>query len=361
LQSSFRDCSAEEGAAVCAEQCSSARPTQWNFTEDFVTRSSCKGDPIYSTAAEQIAGTDMAFERTNFTWNSADSTAAFTIENTRDAIVQFCQLDTCEGMNCICFLRHMGSELVRCLGFRQNTCEDGDFEWKGMFCVIDSWTIADSVFDDNMFIWIVGQIAMDRTFTLTFRNCYFDAVALSCQGGALVELDDCEVGAETLPSWGQCPNRTPRKSMSRRRSPVESMSPSMSATVKAEVGLSPALGGAIAGVIGALVLLGIVVRCVCQRWRTDEFEERDSRRTIIQLEMMDQDQADVGARWCDEGIPDAPPATQFPYVVGPRSCPSYPEDPPSYGDAPPPYDHAVAPPPFYPGTFPGLGVGDQRP
>jgi hypothetical protein len=139
------------------------------------------------------------------------------------------------------------------------------------------------------------------------------------------------------------------------------MPPSTSVTVEAKVGLIAEMSAAIAGAIAALFLLGIVVICVCRRWRKDESEERDSKRSIIQLEMINKDQAILGTHGSDEGIADEPLATQFPYAVGPPSYPSYAETTPSYGETSPLYARAMAPPPFYPGTFPDPVVGDQRP
>jgi hypothetical protein len=380
---SFTGCSASNvGGAMYVSQCSTAVPAQWHFTDNFMTRVSCYQAPVFCSAYDQPNGTDMAVERMNFTSNSADLTAALILEDVRNAVVEFCLFESNRGMCALTLNYRRGSGSLRCLGFRGNVFRDGNSQFKGMFCIYSSWTIADSVFDNNTFVWIVGQYVTDVNFTLTFRNCYFDAFVESRQGGALVELDDCEIGAGNLPSWGQCPNRTPRrsrtptKSMSpaESRSPTRSMSPVMTIVAETEAGLSGGEIGAIIGGLGALFLLGIAVPCLCCCGRKKTRDDRDSERSTLESDVLGTGEPVQGARLRQGAAASRPPSRALPpkeapppapppqsprpqspsaeYGRGPQPYPPYSTPPPvAYGATPHPYaQYAAAPSPY--GTLP---------
>jgi hypothetical protein len=224
----------------------------------------------------------MAIEGTNWTSTAGVNTSALVVEDARDAVVQFCLFDSNRGINCLMLNERFGSESLRCLGFRGNICEDGASEFKGMFCIYNSWTIENSVFENNKVIWIVGQYAMSRAFTLTFRRCQFDVFKEFVQGKAKVDLDDCDIGAGTLPPWGQCPNRTPRRTMSRSDSVVAG-------------GLD---AGVIAGVVVALVAVTslVIVAVVCWFKRQSGSDGFGVERNVG-LDTIGNDEAAMGARW----------------------------------------------------------------
>jgi hypothetical protein len=159
---------------------------------------------VLLNAVESDNGTDMCIERTNITSVSGLGTTALAMKDAADAVIQFCLLESNVGENCVLLHKRFGSDSLRCLGLLENICNNGETQFMGLFSVRDGWTISDSVFEKNEYVWLVGSPGFYEAANLTFRNCYFDAVTRAVQGVARFLLDDCEVGGENLASFGQC-------------------------------------------------------------------------------------------------------------------------------------------------------------
>jgi hypothetical protein len=207
-----------------------------------------------------------------------------------------------------------------------------------MFWIYHSWTISDSVFEDNTVLWMVGQSAVSPRYILTFRNCYFDSFTDSLSGGAQVIVDDCEIGAGILPPWGECPNRTPRQSMSvpksrsqqqsmsSRRSPAASPSPSRALwrtpTDYAGGESDAAVIASITAPVCGVVICAIIVAYLCCRRRRKADEEMELEARIAQS---NRDATNLGRRRFG-GAPFAPPMlyreTGSPYGSGEQSKPA---------------------------------------
>jgi hypothetical protein len=202
-----------------------------------------------------------------------------------------------------------------------------------MFSIHDSWTVASSFFENNTFAWIVGQDSISVNWTLTFRNCRFDVFTESVQGGALVNLDDCEIGTDTLPSWTQCLSRTP-----------------LSTTAGTETGLSDEVIAAMAGGIGGLFLFGFLIPCLCYWRRKKAGNGGNVEKSALEWELGGRPEAPSPLP------PIVPHHNDVPPPPIPHDGPPLPFAPflPPYGLSPPPYPScspALDPPPFYPASY----------
>jgi hypothetical protein len=213
-QCSFTECLAwNNGSAVYASGCPSSDSAEWILSDNLARLGKCASHAIYCSAARQRNGTKMTVEHTNLTSNTAIDGAALVIQRTRGAIVEFCMFESNEGLFCLVPDERLDSGLLRCLGFHLNICKPGIVNLlPALFQIYSSWVVEDSVFANNSFVWFVAEYScISSTFSLSLQNCYFDQFPPQAGGCAHFYLTDCEAGVEVLPPWGECPNRTPRR------------------------------------------------------------------------------------------------------------------------------------------------------
>jgi hypothetical protein len=309
VRCSFTNCQAVGVCALYATQCSSAGPSQWNLTEVGESNGYGSSAPLYLSAFYQSSGTDMAAERTNVTGTTATlGSSGITLENGRNVVFQFCRFESNTGINCIVLNGRLGTQSIRCLHCRQIISTDGDTQFKGMICIYASWTIADSVFEDNSLTWIAGQYYTGTSFTLTFENCYFDEFPWTVQGRAIVELDGCDT--DSVPD-------------------VKDGCPASSLSAGAIAGI---VIGTLAGI--AIVIAIVAIACIVKK-------RAEPNRVL--------DRSLTGAPAQEEKIP--PGVLHAPSAYGGPPPPQFP-----HGGPPPPpspYGGGAAPAPFLPGAFPG--------
>jgi hypothetical protein len=201
----------------------------------------------------------------------------------------------------------LGSHLLRCIAVISNYwATTAQTEYVGVFWIRNSCTVSDAFFYENQWFgpqeWIVGQSPDDEPVTITFRDSFFQEFWDDKDGGAEVVYENCKWGARNLPSLSQgCPVPFP--------SPT---------------GRGPA-AGAIAGIVIAVIaVIGIGVGAGVFMW----FRKKPKKSASDPVEIV---RSPSESSWTKE------------LYVGAHPMPQMPSSP-----------DGAAPPPFYPGEYPGL-------
>jgi hypothetical protein len=213
-QCEFTECLAwNNGSAIYANGCPTSNLGEWIFNDNLVRLGTCASHAISLSAARQFDGTSVALERTNLTSNTAFDGTALIIQMARGVAVDFCLFESNYGLSCVVLERRLGSVPLRCLGFRSNICTTGrGWDRAAFFVLYASWTIKDSVLANNSYYGLIQPYSSGSwNYDLICENCYFDEFPRSTGYLAKLSLRSCEAGVEVLPPWGQCPNRTLRK------------------------------------------------------------------------------------------------------------------------------------------------------
>jgi hypothetical protein len=98
--------------------------------------------------------------------------------------------------NCFLLEDRTDNHSVRCLSVRRNVCHPANTVTRlGMFCILSSWVIRDSVFAENDLTYMVSQYTSVHNSTLAFENCHFDHLEfLLASHGAVAVTVGCAVG-----------------------------------------------------------------------------------------------------------------------------------------------------------------------
>jgi hypothetical protein len=257
-QCSFTECLAwNNGSAIYASGCPNSDSSDWTLSDNVARLGTCASHAICSSAARKLDGTKMTVERTNLTSNSGIDGAALMIQRTPSAVLEFCLFESNEGLCGIMLYEPLGSDLLRCLGFRSNVCKPGVWmPTSALFGIYSAWAVEDSVFANNSFGIFVAEYGC-RTSSpyLRLRNCYFDQFPPKAGGCAQFYLTNCEAGEEIFPPWGECPNRTPRRT----RTITWSISPEEPSMTRSTAALQTSESENLDVAVGLMIGLPLVV------------------------------------------------------------------------------------------------------
>jgi hypothetical protein len=295
LRSSFFDAQGRTGSAIYAQNCGSVGAFRWIFDGLLVSGSDSNFAAIWVADSGVIR---IEIDRTNMSDNTAEWSSTIGTYGARSVVFQSCLFERNVGTSAMYLsIWEYGEERwLNCLGFRGNVCHRGNVSPMGMFCVEDSWTIENSVFENNSVVWIAGGVASSPVPRLVFEACVFDVQIESVDGTVEVSFRDQEVAVRNLPPWGVCPYAT--------RSPYSVRTPYGSAPPTKETSASISRN-VIYALIGGCVALAIGIACCvlfCGRCRSEcPWKRETDTGTPGDTGALAIDEAALGASFAREG------------------------------------------------------------
>jgi hypothetical protein len=326
LKSTFEDISGSDGGVAFYSQSSFLISRhQWNFTD--VSAQSCNGwgNTMLMSSDYTSTGPSLNIAGINSTSNTITNWgSAFDIRQPYTLNFQNCFIKNASRYNCIFLSNVYSTHSIRCLVFKENICYTLRALINGMFAVVGSWTIEDSIFSNNVVDYLVGNWA-SNTGQLTFARCYFDSSSFAgATAGIGRYTTDCSVGGYPSTLLLTCITRsyvvsTPVVSISARETPVVSISVTQTPVVSNSVTQTPvvsesaretpvasvtitespakiesnssSVAAVIGGVVGGLVFLivVIVIGCFCYRKnrQKNRNESEEGKNSVQDISILD--------------------------------------------------------------------------